>query len=118
MVSNFLSVAGVGLFFFAAARTGLRLEDYDHFGVWHQAPRWARVLFGAVDGSISPYRLSMEATGLTWAIACLAMYATGDPPDPPLRQILAAAALVSLAACVTCWVIVTLGQELRDWRRK
>jgi hypothetical protein len=116
LVSSFLPFALAGLFLFVMFRTGLRREDYQHFGVWHEAPSWARLLFGSVNGSISPYRISGGALGLTWAVAGLAIYLTGDPPGPPLRQILGAPILISLAACAATWTLVTLGQAWRSRR--
>jgi hypothetical protein len=118
VVTSSLPFAGVGLLFFILFRTGLRREDYTHFGVWHHAPRWARILFGSVGGSISPYRLSVEVFGLTWTVCWLGIVATGDPPGSPLRQILAAALIAALVGCVVCWVVVSVGQVLRDWRKR
>jgi hypothetical protein len=114
MVTNHLAFAGVGLLFFVLFRTGLRREDYTHFGVWRHAPRWARLLFGSVGGSISPYRLSVEVAGLIWAIGWAALVLTGDPPGPPLRQILAASLVAALVGCAICWLVASVGQLLRE----
>jgi hypothetical protein len=115
-VSSFLPFSAAGLFLFAMFRAGLRREDYDHFGVWHGTPSWARLLFGGVDGSISPYRLAGEALGLTWAIFGFAIFVTGDPPGSPLRQILGAPILLSLAGVAVCWTVVSVGQARRGRR--
>jgi hypothetical protein len=109
-----LLFAGVGLVFFLAARIGFPREDPMHFGSWRHAPQWARNLFGSSGGSISPYKLSVELAGLTWAIGWFAIAGTGDPPGAPLRQILSASVLLSLVACAVCWVVATVGEELRD----
>jgi hypothetical protein len=118
MVSSSLGVAGAGLLFFILARIGFQGNDPVHFGSWRQAPSWARIAFGSVGESVSPYNLAAEVWGLTWGVGGLAFFATGDPPGPPLRQILAALMLVALVGCVVCWVVVFAGRVLRDSRKR
>jgi len=114
MVTNHLAFAAIGLLFFAVARIGFRSEDPLHYASWRAAPRWALVMFGSVDGSISPYKLSVEVAGLIWAVGWSAMVLTGDPPSSPLRQILAASLVAALVGCAICWVVASVGQLLRE----
>ena len=74
------------------------------------------MLFGSVDGAISPYRMYVQAVGLIWVLGCLSVIVTGDPPGPPLRQILGGIMLLSLAAGVVGLVAVTVGQKVRRWQ--
>ena len=111
-----VALVGVCLIAYLYFRTGLHGEDYSHFGVWHHAPRWARVLFGSVDGAISPYRLYVQAFGLIWASCGFAWVVTGDPPGQPWRHILASIVVLSLPACLVGLVAVTVGQKVRLWQ--
>ena len=118
MVSSSLGLAGVGLALFAFGRVGFRSVNPNQFGSWREPPRWAKIVFGTVGGSGSPYRLSTELWGLTWVAGGLAIFATGNPPGSPLRPIVAGIMLLAVGACVGSWVLAAAGQALRDWRNE
>jgi hypothetical protein len=118
LVSSSLGVAGIGFAWFMAGRIGFQQQDPMHFGSWREPPRWARKLFGTVGGSISPYRLSVEVWGLTWAVGGLGVFATGNPPGPPLIQIIGLPMLAVVPGALVCWVVASVGQVLREWRKR
>ncbi len=101
---------------FALLRTGGFNTETPLFGTWHRAPRWARLLFGSVQGDIRPFRLYLEALCLVWGLGFTISGVTGDPPGPPLRQIISAISLAAFAACVVGMVVATVGQQVRQWR--
>jgi hypothetical protein len=98
---------------YLVGRIGARSVDPAYFGSWRLAPPWARVLFGSSEGSINPYKLSTGLAGLALIAGGLAIVATGDPPGPPLGQVLASLMLVALAGWLACWIVVWVGQTLR-----
>jgi hypothetical protein len=113
--SNALGIAGFGLLTYLVGRIGGRSEDPVHFGSWRPAPRWAQILFGSIGGSISPYKLSLDLWGLSWAVGGFAIFATGNPPGTPLRQIIAAPMLTAVPIVVASWIVAFVGQAIRDW---
>lgn len=115
-MGNWLGGAGFGLLIYLVGRFGHR-DDPLHFGSWRPAPRWAEILFGSNRGSIDPFRLPLELLGLSWAAGAFAIFATGNPPGTPLRQIIAAPMLAMIPIVVAWWIVAFIGQALRDWRR-
>jgi hypothetical protein len=112
-----LRVIGIGLLFYLIGRIGGRSEDPEHFGSWRNAPTWARILFGARAGSISPYKISVELVGLAW-VACGGVWAVaGDQPQAPLGQIIGLMSLGPVVAAVAWWIIAGIGETLRRRRR-